>query len=126
MKLKDRILITRYGKFALLLAGIFLLLGAINLRSRIQYGGPDYRFLFWIAAYFSVMGIGLIRLRKWALLLLFVPAFVDLAFFILDYRDVAHGVPIGSTILNVCLLAVLTAIPVNGLQSWKELTWKLF
>jgi len=125
MNLKDRILITRYGKFALLLAGMFLFLGAMNLKSHIQYGGRDYRFLFWIAAYFSVMGIGLIRLRKWALLLLFLPAFVDVTLFILDYRDVAHGVPIGSTILNLCLLAVFTAIPVNGLLFWRELTWKL-
>jgi hypothetical protein len=125
MKAKDPHLIIRFGKFALLAAGIVLFLGAINVRSRLRYGGPDYSFLFWIAAYLAVTGIGLIRSRKWALLLLCLPAAFDAAMLIAGYRELAHMAAIGSIILNLFILAVLVIIPINGLHFWSELTWKL-
>jgi len=58
----------------MLLAILFWYLYLRNLQSRMLYHGPNWSFLGWVATYFTVTGIGLLMLRKWALLLSFLPA----------------------------------------------------
>ena len=61
------------GSFGLAIAVLFWGLYFMNLRSRTYYHGPDYSFLGWIAAYFTVTGFGLLMLQQWAVLLSFLP-----------------------------------------------------
>jgi hypothetical protein len=70
---RQRIEMRILGIFGLLIAVLFWGLYLMNLRSRILYHGSNWSFLGWIAAYFTVMGIGLILQRKWAILLSFLP-----------------------------------------------------
>jgi len=109
-------------------AGIFLLLFTANLRSRIYYHAPDWSFLLWISCYCGLTGLGLLKLRKWAVLLAFLPGVVYVAI-------VAYGLSKGASVqvpwihfaaaavFNYVLAVMLVAIPVVMLRSWRELRW---
>jgi hypothetical protein len=62
-----------FGILELLIAILFWYLYLMNLRSQMLYHGPAWSFLGWIAAFFTVTGIGLLKLQKWAILLSFLP-----------------------------------------------------
>ena len=66
------------GYLLLFAAGYLFFLFASNLRSRIYYHGPNYSFLFWLFLYSSITAFGLLRLRKWAVLSLFLPGILEL------------------------------------------------
>ncbi len=110
------------GRFALFMAVIFLLLFLANLRSRFYYHGPNYGFLFWMFLYCAVTGVGLMKLKKWAVLLLFLPGILSIVIFIYGWSKGA-SVPMPWALLNYGFLAALLAIPVVMLRKWRELHW---
>src|SRR6266852_5408518 len=66
------------GYLLLFAAGYLFFLFASNLRSRNYYHAPNYSFLFWLFLYSSITAFGLMRLRKWAVLSLFLPGILEL------------------------------------------------
>lgn len=97
-----------------------LLLFLSNLRSRFYYHGPNYSFLFWIFLYCLLTGIGLVKLRKWAVVLLFIPGILSWAIFAYGWTK-GESIPMPGAIFNYCLLAALVAIPAIMLLNWREL-----
>jgi len=110
------------GRLTLFMAGAFLLLFLANLRSRFYYHGPNYSFLFWMFFYCMLTGIGLLKLRKWAVLLLFLPGILSVAIFVYSWTKGA-SVPMPWALLNYGFVATLLAIPVVMLRNWHELRW---
>jgi hypothetical protein len=95
---------------------------AAPARSRMLYHGPDWSFLGWISAYFTVMGIGLLKLRKWALLLSFLPAIAILVpFAIAWHRNRSLTMPV--ILLEVSYIGVMIIVPGILLRSWRLLKW---
>ncbi|MFZ3343053.1 MAG: hypothetical protein WA213_19385 [Terriglobales bacterium] len=82
---RQRIEMRIVGLFGLLVAVLFWGLYFMNLRSRMYYHGPDWSFLGWIAAYFTVTGIGLLLLQKWAVLLGFLPPLAILLTYVVSW-----------------------------------------
>jgi hypothetical protein len=121
MSTKGISLIQIAGRFTLLMAGIFLLLFLANIRSRFYYHGPNYSFLFWMFLYCALAGFGLIRLKRWAILLLFLPGICAGLIFI--YASLAKGahVPMPWALLNYGFVAVLLGVPALMLRYWDEL-----
>jgi hypothetical protein len=62
--------IRAFGYLGVVFSVLLLILFLANLRSRLYYDAPNYSFLLWIAIYSGVTGFGLVRLRKWAAVLL--------------------------------------------------------
>lgn len=110
------------GCLTLFLAAVFLLLFLANLRSHLYYHGPNYGFLFWMFFYCMLTGVGLLKHRKWAVILLFLPGLLSLAIFVYSWTKGA-SVPMPWALLNYAFLAILLAIPVVLLQNWRELRW---
>jgi hypothetical protein len=122
MKANGNLFIRSCGGFVLFMAVVFLALSLANLRSRIYYHGPNYSFLFWLCFYCVVTGIGLIRLKKWAVLLLFVPGILCIIIFVYSWTKGA-SVPMPWALLNYLFVASLLAIPAIMLRKWDELHW---
>lgn len=87
--IRHRIEMRVVGSCGLVIAVLFWGLYFMNLRSRMYYHGPDWSFLGWIAAYFTVAGIGLLMLQKWAVLLGFLPPVAILITYIIGWYK--HG-----------------------------------
>ena len=123
MTLKIHPFIERLGYFMLLMAAIFLLLFLANLRSRLYYYGPNYSFLLLIFLYCAVTGFGLLWLRRWAVLSLFVPGVLSAS--ILIYGGVAKGayVPMPWALVNMGFVLLLLGIPALILRYWSERRW---
>src|SRR6266536_6567935 len=68
--LTPKVIFQLLGYATLMLACFFLLLYGMNLRSRFYYNALNYSFFFWLFAWAGTVGVGLLLLRKWALLLL--------------------------------------------------------
>jgi len=115
-------LIRAAGRFCLFMACVFLLLFAANLRARLCYHGPNYRFLIWFFLYCVVTGVGLLKERKWALLLLFLPGILTAVVLVYSWARGAH-VPMPWALLNYAFVAGLLVIPVMMLRRWDELRW---
>jgi hypothetical protein len=122
MSAKTNFLIRISGRFTLFMAAVFLLLFLANLRSRRYYHGPDYSFLFWMFFYCLLTGIGLLKLRKWAVLFLFLPGILSIAIFVYGWTKDASA-PMPWALLNYGFLATLVAVPILILRSWHELRW---
>jgi hypothetical protein len=122
MSAKNNSLIRIVGRLVLFMAAVFLLLFLANLRSRIYYHGPDYSFLFWMFFYCVVTGFGLLKLRRWAILLLFLPGILSIAIFVYGWTKGA-SVPMPWALLNYGFVVALFAIPALMLRSWHELQW---
>ena len=122
MSVKNNSWIRIIGGILLFFATVSLLLSLANLRSRLYYHGPDYSFLFWIFLYFTVTGFGLLKLKKWAILLLFVPGILSIAIFIYGWTKGA-SVPMPWALLNYGFVAALLLIPALMLRNWHELRW---
>jgi len=103
-------------------SAVFLLLFLANLRSLFYYHGPNYSFLFWIFFYCALTGIGLFKLRKWAVLLLFLPGILSIAVFVYGWTKGA-SVPMPWALLNYVFVATLLAAPIFMLRNWHELRW---
>ena len=121
MKTKYTAFVVLIGKGALLFSCAFLFLFVMNLRSRIYYNAPNLGFLLWVSLYFLITGLGLIGLRKWAVLLLFVPSVLYAV--ILTIGISKSSVPMVALFLNVAMLVVLVAVPFRMLRNWRELNW---
>lgn len=102
------------------IAAFCLLLFLANLRSRFYYHGPNYSFLFWIFLYCLLTGIGLVKLRKWGVVLLFIPGILAWALLAYGWTR-GESIPMPGAIVNYCFLAVLVAIPAIMLLNWREL-----
>lgn len=122
MGAKNKSFIRIIGRFVLFMAAVFLLLFLANLRSRFYYHGPNYSFLFWMFSYCVLTGFGLLKLKRWALLLLFLPGFLTMAIFISSWTKGA-SVPMPWALLNYGFVAALFVIPALMLRSWHELQW---
>ena len=101
----------------------FLLLFVMNLRSRIYYHGPNYGFLFWIFLYSAITGVGLIRLKKWAVLSLFLPCMWYAVILAIGLFKQKQSILDLSVLFNVAMLALVVAIPVRMLRLWHVLCW---
>jgi len=110
------------GRFILFMAAVFLLLFLANLRSRIYYHGPNYGFLLWIFLYCAAVGFGLMKLKKWAVLLLFLPGILSIAVFIYGWAHGARAL-MPWALLNYAFVAALLGIPALMLRMWRELQW---
>jgi hypothetical protein len=110
------------GRFTLFMAVVFLLLFLANLRSRFYYHGPNYSFLFWMFFYCVLTGIGLLKLRKWAVLLLFLPGILSIVIFTYSGAKGAR-VLMPWALLNYGFVAALLGIPALMLRCWRELRW---
>ena len=122
MSTTDSSFIRITGRLILFVAAIFLLLFLANLRSRFYYHGPNYGFLFWMFSYCVLTGIGLLKLRKWAVILMFLPGFLTIAIFVFSWTKGA-SVPLPWALLNYGFLATLLLIPVVMLRKWHEMRW---
>ena len=128
MNAKSNLLIREGGRVAFFLGAVFLLLFAANLRARINYHGSNYPFLLWISCYWVLTGVGLLKFRKWAVLLAFLPG-------VLYVVIVVYGLTKGpsvqtpwivfaaAAVFNYFLAVTLVAIPANMLRSWQDLRW---
>ncbi len=112
----------RLGYFLLLMAGFFLLLFLANLRSRSHYAGPNYGFILWLFAWAAISGMGLLRLRRWAVLLLFLPGLFS-AFVLCVGLIRSSNLSTFVVLLNVSFVAFLVALPFSLLPYWSDLYW---
>ena len=110
------------GGFVLFLAAIFLLLFLANLRSHFYYNGPNFGFLFWIFFDCVLTGVGLLKLRRWAVLLLFLPGILTVVIFTYSWVKGAR-VLMPWALLNYSFVAALLGIPALLLRHWRELRW---
>ena len=113
------------GCVSLLMAGVFLLLSAVNLRSIIYYNSPIsvYRALFAMSLFCALSGVGVLMRRKWALIMLFLPGILVSTIFV--YAGVAKGahVPMPWALLNMGFVLILLGPPASMLRCWHELRW---
>jgi len=104
------------------MAAFFLFLFLANVRSRFYYHGPNYSFLFWLFLYCLITGVGLLKLRKWAILFLFLPGILSLVVFLYGWTKGA-SVPMPWALVNYAFLATLFVIPALMFRTWRELHW---
>jgi hypothetical protein len=121
MPATPRPIFERLGYATLFVAGVVFLLFLRNLRSRLYYHGPDYDFLFWIFVWSAIAGIGLLRLRKWAVILLFFPSLATGA--VILAAVVKTSIATWVVLANVSFAVLLLAIPVLLFRYWSELRW---
>ncbi len=122
MSEKSNLLIRIVDRLALFMAAVFLLLFLANLRSRIYFHGPDYSFLFWMFLYCTVTGLGLLKLKRWAILLLFLPGILSIVIFAYGWARGARA-RMPWALLNYAFLATLLVVPALMLRRWRELHW---
>jgi hypothetical protein len=113
--------VRQMGQFAILGSIVFLALFAANLRSRLSFHGSEYGFLFWISLYCAVTGVGLIRFKKWAVLLAFSPALAFGAILTTSLRT-SNG-PDAGVFFMFALFAFFIAVPIRMFRYWKDLRW---
>lgn len=113
------IMVSARGMLAL--AVLFLFLFGMNVRSRILYHGPNYSFIGWMFIYSAITGVGLLKLKKWAVVLLFVPFVLFLAVFVV--ATIKNGFPMPWGIASVIFIGLMGAMPLVLLRYWKELQW---
>jgi hypothetical protein len=110
----------------LLMAAALLLLFLGNLRSRYIYGGTNFSYIFSLTfsipcAYCFLAGIGLLKLKKWALLLLFCPGILLIAV----YLDGSGArVPMPWALIDYAILAMLIGFPAYMLRYWNTFKWR--
>ena len=125
MATKGSLLFRRVGYITLFMSGVFLLLSVENLRSVVYYHGPVsvYGTLFAMSLFCGVSGIGLLMMKKWAVILLFLPGAVVSAIFL--YATVAKGayVPMPWALLDIGFVLIVLGIPALMLRQWNALRW---
>jgi hypothetical protein len=118
----DAAIFKTLGYAVLALASLLLLLYAMNVRSRLFYNGPDYSFMLWLFAWAATSGIGLLLMRKWALLLLFLPGFTFSIVLCVGLMK-SSGIAPWAILPNVLFVCVTVAAPIALLRFWKALPW---
>jgi len=119
----DTAFVRLIGRLTLGVAGLMLFLFISNIRSRIYYNGPNWSFLFWIFLYCAITGVGLVRLKKWAVIALFLPGILFTLIFIYGMSKQPNLSP--GSLVTVSMLALLVGIPAIMLRHWNELRWGL-
>ena len=113
------------GYVTLVLAGVLLLLFVMNVRSRIYYHSPDYGFLFWMFLFCAITGLGVLRLRKWGVILFLFPGVLDAALVVYVCGASKQSPSPTWAFFNIVLAAILLGIPALMLRRWEELSWRL-
>jgi hypothetical protein len=106
------------------MAAALLLLCLGNLRSHLLYGNPNFSSIFFVpCVYCFLAGIGLLKLKKWALLLLFWPGILFMGVYV--YSGVLGAkVPMPGALMNYVFLATLIVFPVYMLRYWNTFKWR--
>ena len=108
----------------LFMAAGLLLLCLGSLRSRLLYGGPNFSSLFFVSCvYCFLAGIGLLKLKKWALLLLLLPGILAIAVYVAGAASGAR-VPMPWALINYAFLAMLIGFPAYMLRYWNTFKWR--
>ena len=111
----------RLGYATLFLASLLLLLFLRNLRARLYYHGPDYGFLLWLFALAAIAGIGLVYLRKWAVILLLLPGVATAMIILVSmFRS---SIATWVALANISFAFLLLFIPVLLFRYWNDLRW---
>ena len=120
----DNYLCLLCARFLLFMAAVMPLLFLGNLRSRLLHKAPNLSSLFLIScAYCFFAGIGLLKLKKWALLLLFLPGVLFIAVFV--YGGVLGArVPMPWALINYAFLAAMIGFPAYMLRHWNTFNWR--
>ena len=120
--LTPKVIFQLLGYATLMWACFFLLLYGMNLRSRFYYNAPNYSFFFWLFAWAGTVGVGLLLLRKWALLLLLLPG---IAFSVVLYVGLikSSGMGVWVIAVNVLFVGLTFAVPTALLRFWRTLRW---
>jgi len=108
------------------MAAVMLLLFLANLRSRYLYNAPNLSYLFLIScAYCFLAGIGLLRLKRWALLLLFLPGILFIVLYLCTWNlGSAARVPMPWALINYAFFAAMIGFPVYMLRYWHTFNWR--
>ena len=122
MSTTNNSLIQRIGWSVLFVGAVFLFLFFANLRSRLIYHGPNFSFLFWMFLYCLLIGIGLLKLKKWAVLLLFLPGILCILILAIGMLRGAQ-VPMTWALINYTFVAILFGTPIIMLRHWRDLKW---
>lgn len=110
--------IKAYGYLSVVVSLLFLILFFANLRSHLYYSGPSYSFLLWIALYLGIIGFGLIRLRKWAAVLLALGmGFFGLFFGVLIALQTHFPISLFSALWSLLFFLPIVLV----LPSWSDL-----
>lgn len=68
------------------------------------------------------VGLGLLNLKKWAVLLLFLPGILSTVIFMYAWAKGAR-VLMPWALLNYALVAALLGVPTLMLRGWRDLHW---
>jgi hypothetical protein len=110
------------GRFFIFMATVIMLLFLANLRSRFYYHGPNYSSLLWMSFYCVLTGIGLLKSKKWAFLLLFLPGICTITIFIYGWAAGARVLKPWA-LVNYGFIITLVGIPTFMLRYWHESRW---
>ena len=99
-------------------AAVLLLLFLLNLRAHLYYGGPNYWPLILFSLYAVVVGLGLIRLRKWAAVLFAIPR-VGVGLLWTVNSLIRHQMPLD--LLNVAVGLIVCLPALLPFRSWHQL-----
>ena len=121
VKTKETPALHTFGQLMILGSIVFLVLFAANLRSRIYYHAPNYGFLLWIFLYLAITGAGLLRRKKWAVLLSFASGLAWGAILVTSL-----GATEGSffaLLFNITMVGLLVTASAWMLRYWHALSW---
>jgi hypothetical protein len=108
-----------FGYLALFGGIVCFLLFLANIRSRYFYGGPNFSWLALVAVYGVIVGWGLIRVRKWAVICFAAP--LCLGSIWIGVMEVRNS-PTIETALLACAYAVLFSVPAGmSVRLWRRL-----
>ena len=107
-----------FGYFALLAAAFSFLLFLANIRARLYYGGPNFSWLGYVAAYAFMVGRGLVRMQKWAVVSFAVP--LCLIGVVVGVSAVAKQPDIRTGLLAAGWAAVLSAPAMSVIRRWRS------
>jgi len=109
------------GGFSIFLAVIFIFL-ACMWKNPANYPENLRPVFFFLTCYWLVTGLGLLRFKRWAALLLVLPGIVTLCIFIVAWRNgAAAAMP--WALLDYAFVATEFFIPLLILRQWHHLRW---
>ncbi len=124
MNTKGSEFIRRIGLLMLFGAGFLLFLFVVKIRSLIHYQGPPSRsLLLSIFLYCAIIGVGLLRLKRWAVILLFLPGILFVLIMVYGIIALKQPLPMPEGLFSISFIVVILGIPAIMLRLWKELNW---
>ena len=116
---KERYLVRTFGYFVLLGAAVFLVLFCANLRARLKNGAPSFAWLGYFGLYCAVIGFGLLRGHRWAVVLFSFTLFVSgLA---IPIEAVLHSQQWNTAVAAVGCAVLLCWPAISALRTWNHL-----